>query len=570
MTWGNNNGFYCSAPSDKSAQEKSPAKEETVAPDDNSEVKPREDRLAKSLPVVASAKRPATGAVMKAPLDESAAESVPAAGGEGVAKTAAAAMPANAQRPDKSAKTKSPAGQGAGPRATGAEAGADEGSQDATPQSSPSTSSGGSAKSPTANRSKLSSAGSPSNSVSAASVEPTNAAEAEHESSESTQAESGSAKSVAKSAPPKKPGGHPASPESKPEDKSAPQDSSVTPTPTATPPPAKKAAKSSHAGAAKVSSAVESSPDSSAASTEKEKSSASENPPAETVANVTPSIKQKTPPKKTADAASAAAGDESESSVQSTSPSLTETSASVSALPVNEDVPLVQLGQIRASAWKLRLLQDQILPTRPLTAAEEDAVEVMREKLLQSRRTQIPSAFQQPRVESGFILELPPEIAAGNYPLHWGDHADTENFRATVQGARVELAWSGNAAPRGRNFILSNAAGRVVAQVDFDSSGAVVLKAPSSSKASYWVGVETAPRDEAVIGTESTTPRFDWRLLSGGLMPASWLRDDRWHEGRGQRLEIPLDATSVRVRNYGIALVDRPTGWALGCDVALQ
>lgn len=562
-----------SASSEKSAQEKSLTKEEAVAPDDGGGVKPKEDRLAKSFPAVAPAKRSAADAAMKAPLDESAGESVPAAGGDALAKTEAPAMPANAQeRRDKSEKTKSPTGKGAGAGAgaPGAEAGADEGSQNATPDSAASAASGGLSKSASAKKSKQSFAGSPSNSASAAPVEQVSAAEAKNELSESTQAESGSAKSVAKSPPPKKSAGRPASSESNPEEESAPQDSPVTPPPAATPPSAKKAAKPSQAGAAKVPNPAESSPAPSAASAEEEKSPTSETSPAEAVANATPPAKKKTPAHKAAHTASPPAGDESEPSVQSASPPLTQAAVAVSSLPVNEDMPLVQQGQIRASVWKLRLLQDQVLPTRPLTAAEDDAVEAMRKKMLQSRRTQIPATFQQPQVESGFILELPPGTAAENNPLRWDDHAEAENSRATVQGNRAELAWSGNATPRGREFILRNTAGRVVAQVGFDASGALVLKAPPGVKASYWVGVERSLSDDAAIVTQSSNSRFDWRLLSGGLMPAAWLRDDRWHEGRGLRLEIPLDATSVRVRNYGIALMDQLTGWALACDVALQ
>jgi len=211
--------------------------------------------------------------------------------------------------------------------------------------------------------------------------------------------------------------------------------------------------------------------------------------------------------------------------------------------------PLVQAARVRATPWKARLVQDLILPTRPVTAAEEEALDDMRRKLLADRASQMPASFRQPRVTGGFSVEYP----SAKNPPRWLDDSGAEIARATARVDRAELSLPETASLRGRNYVLSYPGGSELARVTIDQAGVPVLKLAPGVRAWYSVEIEGLP---AAGG-------FDWRLLSGAALPASWVRT--W-----QRLEIPLDATTTRVGNYGVALVDAKSGWALASDIALQ
>jgi len=214
----------------------------------------------------------------------------------------------------------------------------------------------------------------------------------------------------------------------------------------------------------------------------------------------------------------------------------------------NSAGPLMQVGRIRATAWKARLLRDAILPTRPVTAEEEDALESMREKILRQRALQMPGAFRQPRVRTGFALMIQ------DRSLHWRDDAGREPPGATVRGGRAELGWSDGAPPRNANYTLLDGNGRESARISFDQAGVPRLEMISAARASYWAAVEKAPAD-----------MFEWRLLKDRAVPASWGRDVH-----GSRVDIPLDATTARVGSYEIALVDPATGWALVGNVGFE
>lgn len=104
----------------------------------------------------------------------------------------------------------------------------------------------------------------------------------------------------------------------------------------------------------------------------------------------------------------------------------------------------------------------------------------------------------------------------------------------------------------------------MLARAEVDASGSLIVTALPNARVSYWVGIVTDAASDAM-------PRMlEWRQLSGEAIPKSWSRDDAWLDGKGRRIEIPLDAESVRVGHYGISLVDLGSGWALVGEVGLQ
>ena len=236
---------------------------------------------------------------------------------------------------------------------------------------------------------------------------------------------------------------------------------------------------------------------------------------------------------------------------------------------VNESDGLRSIGTIRISPWKSRLVQDLILPTRPLPADEEETVEVVREKALRERIAQKPGSFQQPVARSGLAFEFGVDGAEKSGSPHWENDRDAEVTGLSATGHRAELEWGVAGPMPNTNYTLGYSDGRVIALVSVDESGVPALKTAAGVRVWCWFGVERKAADSSPARKESGA-EFEWRLLPEGTIPASWKTDDRWAGGQGQRVDIPLDSTTARVGGYEVALVDPASGWALARNVSVQ
>jgi hypothetical protein len=218
--------------------------------------------------------------------------------------------------------------------------------------------------------------------------------------------------------------------------------------------------------------------------------------------------------------------------------------------------------KVRATAWKAELLQDVILPTNPVAVGQEEPLNELREKLMQTQRARMPQTFREPVTQSGFALEFE---ATGETGLpRWRDAAGAEPKEATVQGNRAELAWTGQAPLRGQEYVLSQGDGREIARISREAGGGAVVVTAPNVHAWFWVAIERGGTERA--DGAAAASRFNWQLLTGGEIPASWRRDDRWRDGRGQRLDLPLEDGGMSV-SHPLALVDRVTGWAMTCEI---
>jgi len=230
----------------------------------------------------------------------------------------------------------------------------------------------------------------------------------------------------------------------------------------------------------------------------------------------------------------------------------------------SDDASLVLIGKLRASTWKVRLAQDLIIPTRPLTVREEEQVAVLRKKLQEERTARMPQSFQHPRIKSGVTLEFDAVVFAETEKPQWRDEQGKAVAASSAHGRMAELEWEGSTPPAGRYYLLSARDGKTLARVEVDQTGSLTLKTSPATRIGYWVGIETGSLDAPV-------PRaLEWRLSTGEPVPSTWPRDDAWLAGRGRRIEIPLDATSIRNGHYGIGLVDPDSGWALAGDIMMQ
>lgn len=249
------------------------------------------------------------------------------------------------------------------------------------------------------------------------------------------------------------------------------------------------------------------------------------------------------------------------------SPAELTPAAPITHLTVN---PLKEIRRVRATVSKPRLLHDTIIPTRPVTAAEEDAMEALRAKLLQEQNVRMPQLFRQPQLSQGFSFEYTPNSDEKKMAARWHNDAGAETEGATVNGNRAELSWSGTATVRNGSFILSYPNGRELAHVTIDEAGVPLVKRATGIQAWYWMGIERPAVGTASPSSAQPTGALEWRMRSGEPVPATWPQDNHWREGRGQQIAIPLGLDDSMLGSYTIALADPLSDWAIVYQITLQ
>ncbi len=220
--------------------------------------------------------------------------------------------------------------------------------------------------------------------------------------------------------------------------------------------------------------------------------------------------------------------------------------------------------RLHITAWQPRLLQDAILPTAPTRVGDDDDIEVLRARLLRERQAAMPLTFKHPAPRIGFAIDLPAETMASGRP-HWRDVAGGTPTFASVTATRAEVYWSGNP-PTLTECTLLDDAGREFARVTADGSGGALVTAPRI-RGWPWVGLERTAADDTARNTTEWATRLEWRVLSGAPAPPSWRRDDFWLNNHGHRLDLILSDHDSGPAQHTLALVDRPTGWALVCEI---
>jgi len=217
--------------------------------------------------------------------------------------------------------------------------------------------------------------------------------------------------------------------------------------------------------------------------------------------------------------------------------------------------PALRLG-VRIGPWELQALGESIVPTAPVPLGEDDALEILRERLVREKQSLIPAAFSRPALEAGFVFELPASLRAAGRP-RWSGPGATAPARSDVRDGQAEIAWPHTAT----DCVLRGSDGRILARVTADSSGAVSLAAADGVSVWCWVGIERLPPDDASLTPSQWFARLDWKVVAGPPFSQTLRRDDLWHGGRGHRLEFPLDLVKPGART--LVLLDRVSGWGL-------
>lgn len=224
--------------------------------------------------------------------------------------------------------------------------------------------------------------------------------------------------------------------------------------------------------------------------------------------------------------------------------------------------------KIRIGAWRSRLLQDSILPTQPTRVGEDDALDVLRERLFLDRKLQIPVSLKNPALHCGFVVAFSPPSSARPDPPSWRIATADSSVRATVLGDRAEIAWDCTTSPA-IDCTLVTADGRELARATGDPHTTATLQLAADASGWPWIGLARAPADNAVLTTTEWIERLSWRMLNHTSLPKTWQHDDRWLAGQGHRLDLIADPLAAGQMTHPLALVDRLTGWCSGGEVTL-
>ncbi len=529
------------------------------------EVKSAKDKLAKFPRRAADKKKAGTPGVSSPAGDESPDEDAALAGSNAAAdsetSTAAASSGGKSSKPG---TAKSPAATGTTAKAEAAGSNADAGAPDSSTPG-PGAAANGRLKSSPDNKAKESAKSTTTNGAAVRPAESSGSASTADTPDDTTSLEGGASKSAPKNPPTSKtvpPNQAPPQPESSTAPSQEDTGSSAAPDPTAS---SNKKTKQPSVAAEKKSVPPKQTNDSptSTAEAEGDQSPAVQ---ASDAANGLPASKRpvKSPKKSRSTPASSPAADEQPDSPPAQNPTMSSLPISSERPKATEEDRLTQVTKIHVSAWHPRVMRDAIVPTRPLTAGEEESLETMRQKIRQERLTRLPTLFQDPQTKNGLIFYFPDDASGKPELPRWRDEPGREVVGSSVRSGMAELGWSGPAVANGANYVLGYENGMILVRVRVNEAGEMVVKAGPSVRIRYWIGLETASIEAA------TSPAFDWRLSTGEAIPPTWRRDDHWLGDRGLRVEVPLDETSRRVGHYGVCLVDPPSGWALACDLALQ
>jgi len=223
---------------------------------------------------------------------------------------------------------------------------------------------------------------------------------------------------------------------------------------------------------------------------------------------------------------------------------------------------LIPQGRISSGTWKARLLQDAILPTLPVPEGRAEQLHDLRSGQLRQRQSAMPATIAAPVVWSGFALDISGLRPGNEASAGWRVAAGGSPAALTARDGRAEITWNASGPERGAVYVLGWPGGPEIARISVDANGRPSVKAAAGVRTWYWIGAERSAADQA--------GRFRWEDLSGAPLPAGWSRDDRWREGRGMRLDIPLRSSGKTEAGYVLALSDAESGWALTCRIGVQ
>lgn len=230
---------------------------------------------------------------------------------------------------------------------------------------------------------------------------------------------------------------------------------------------------------------------------------------------------------------------------------------------------LTRTVRVRLSPWRVRLMEDSILPTQPLRAGQVEPVAALRQQILAEQKAKLPSTLTQSEVLSGLRVQIPPgDLTEG---LAWRDEQGGVLAGSRVEKGLAEITWAAANAPVDRPVRLRSRNGVVLAEARYEpqTRELVVRTAEEAQAWLRWVvravpgDVSRSPAGSAADGTG----RFAWRTGTGNPAPAGWQATDATDATADHRVDLPLGSVLGAVAVQSCALFDRVSGWALVTEI---
>jgi len=203
--------------------------------------------------------------------------------------------------------------------------------------------------------------------------------------------------------------------------------------------------------------------------------------------------------------------------------------------------------EVEASAWRVRLLGDAILPTQPVRAGTANTLAAERAKALAERRAQLPAVFANLRARWGFM------VGVAGHSLLWREVSGAALHENELSGQRAELEWwEGKPVSAGEHEAVDEL-GHIWARLKIDADGDCFLHLAEGVDGWYCRSVD------------GDTRALAWRRSDQRPLPPAWRGTT---DEQSARLIIPLGATGGSTAESA-ALVDEASGWALVSRVTL-
>jgi len=244
---------------------------------------------------------------------------------------------------------------------------------------------------------------------------------------------------------------------------------------------------------------------------------------------------------------------------------------------VDASVPAIRMSsarltrtvRVRLAPWRVRLMEDSILPTQPLRAGQVEPVAALRQQILAEQKAKLPATLTQSEVLSGLRVQIAPgDLTDG---LAWRDEQGAVIVGSRVENGRAEITWAAANAPVERPVRLSGRNGLVLADARYEpqTRELVVRTAEEAQAWLRWV-VRAVPGDASRVAAGETADvkaRFAWRTGTGNPVPIGWHTSDASDAAADHRVDLPLGSVLGSVAAQSCALLDHVTGWALVTEI---
>ncbi len=230
---------------------------------------------------------------------------------------------------------------------------------------------------------------------------------------------------------------------------------------------------------------------------------------------------------------------------------------------------LTRTVRVRLAPWRVRLMEDSILPTQPLRAGQAEPVATLRQQILAEQKAKLPATLTQSEVLSGLRVQIAPgDLTDG---LAWRDEQGVVIMGSRVENGQAEITWAAADAPVDQPVRLSGRNGLVLAEARYEPQTRELVVRTSEATQAWlrWI-IRAVPGDASKVPVGEAAgakARFAWRTGAGDPVPTGWHASDAIDAAVDHRVDLPLGSVFGSVAAQSCALLDHASGWALVTEI---